>query len=212
LARRVPRARGRRGVGRRRGRGGAAGGRGRRAGRGAARRRRRPGGRRARAVRLLRPRAGGGPARGVGAGERPDRRGVRGGVPGGGAVGDDDDGAARDGGPEGGGRAGAVAARGGRTMTAPARHWYPEEADDWGELQARQAKVLPDLVRRLRDRSQLYAERLADTDPDGVDELARLQDLPFTTKDDLRVGQAQRVTGAILGRQQAVDTEQIEQV
>jgi len=97
-------------------------------------------------------------------------------------------------------------------MTAPARHWYPEEADDWGELQARQAKVLPDLVRRLRDRSQLYAERLADTDPDGVDELARLQDLPFTTKDDLRAGQAQRVTGAILGRQQAVDTEQIEQV
>ncbi|MCR3721951.1 MULTISPECIES: phenylacetate--CoA ligase family protein [Prauserella salsuginis group] len=99
-------------------------------------------------------------------------------------------------------------------MTNSGRHWYAEEADDWDAIQARQIDALPTLVRRLRDRSGLYAERLADTDPDRVDTLASLQDLPFTTKEDLRMGQSTSVGGerAILGRQQAVETDELEQV
>lgn len=97
-------------------------------------------------------------------------------------------------------------------MSKARRYWYEEERNDWDAVQARQAGGLPSLIRRLRDRSELYAEMLSATDPGHIDSLARLQDLPFTTKEHLRAGQSELVPGRILGRQQTVETDDIEQI
>lgn len=91
------------------------------------------------------------------------------------------------------------------------RHWYEAEADEWRNTQRRQVKELPDLLARLQQQSEMYGERLTAADPARIDSLEALAELPFTTKDDLRSGQKES-SGPILGRQQAVPTDSIEQV
>lgn len=90
-------------------------------------------------------------------------------------------------------------------------YWYDDETDSWEDLHGRQLALLPDLVRRLKERSRLYTGALATVRPEDVGSLAALGDLPFTTKNDLRDGQAEP-SAAILGRQQCAPNDEIEQV
>ena len=91
-------------------------------------------------------------------------------------------------------------------------YWYDDETDSWADIQKRQATLLPEFVRRLQLRSGLYAHRLAAVRADAATSVDALVDLPFTTKDDLRDGQAVPVPGAILGTQQCAATDDLEQV
>lgn len=89
--------------------------------------------------------------------------------------------------------------------------WYEEETRPWNETQQQQAELLPALVARLRADSGLYEDldggAMATADP-----LAALNELPFTQKNDLRSGQAQGASDDVLGRQQAVPRDRLEQV
>ena len=91
------------------------------------------------------------------------------------------------------------------------RFWYAEEAEAWDAVLDGQVALVPDLVRRLQERSELYTGRLSGVDPARLESVAHLQDLPFTTKDDLRNGQSEP-SDQLLGRQQAVGLDEIEQV
>ncbi|MGO2112776.1 MAG: phenylacetate--CoA ligase family protein, partial [Pseudoclavibacter sp.] len=88
--------------------------------------------------------------------------------------------------------------------------WYPDEARAWDETRREQARQLPRLVGRLRRSSAMY-EGLPDL-ADTADCPEAFADLPFTTKNDLRDGQARGASGDVLGRQQAVPIDRIEQV
>ncbi|PWJ54383.1 phenylacetate-CoA ligase/benzoylacetate-CoA ligase [Quadrisphaera granulorum] len=97
-------------------------------------------------------------------------------------------------------------------MTSTGRLWFAEEGEDWAVIQGRRAQQLPGFLRQLRDRSALYADRLSGRDPAAAGSLEGLAGLPFTTKDDLRDGQAEPAEDQVLGLQQAVPTSAIEQV
>jgi phenylacetate-coenzyme A ligase PaaK-like adenylate-forming protein len=98
-------------------------------------------------------------------------------------------------------------------VTTNRGYWDAEfECRAWDESQRWQAKMLPSLTARLRSESRLYAAKLRAVDPDSVASLDALSDLPMTTKDDLRRGQASTRPGLVLGEQQAVPADQIVQI
>lgn len=91
-------------------------------------------------------------------------------------------------------------------------HWYSDEHEDWNTTQKRQAAQLPEFLERLQATSGLYSDQLASVQATKVTSIAALGELPFTSKEDLRRGQAEPVEGTILGLQQYAKTDEIQQV
>jgi len=79
----------------------------------------------------------------------------------------------------------------------------------WAEVQQRQLEAFRGMVVRLREH-RVWQDRLPD--PDGIRTVEDLLDVPFTTKEDLRAGQADATPARPLGAFQLVDTSELTQV
>ena len=81
----------------------------------------------------------------------------------------------------------------------------PIETRPWEEVLAEHERILPKQIEYLREHSLFYQRRFEewDIDPDDIDSLDALRDVPFTTKQDERDSQADPVPARPLGEHQA---------
>ena len=87
---------------------------------------------------------------------------------------------------------------------ASALYWDPElDARPWADVQRWQGAQIGPVLRRVQSESEFYRERFQGFDFERLFSFESLTRLPFTTKDELRVGQQHRSAGRPLGDQQA---------
>lgn len=81
----------------------------------------------------------------------------------------------------------------------------PIETRPWDEVLAEHERILPKQIEYLREHSHFYQRRFEewDIDPDDIDSLEALREVPFTTKQDERDSQADPVPSRPLGEHQA---------
>ncbi len=87
----------------------------------------------------------------------------------------------------------------------PSAYWNPElETLPWPAVEQWQAARIDKALPGIRERSDLYREKLGGLPGDlRLNDLATLQQLPFTMKDDVRAAQELATDEAPLGRNQA---------
>lgn len=81
----------------------------------------------------------------------------------------------------------------------------PVETRPWEEVLAEHKRILPKQIDYLREHSHFYQRKFDewDVDPDEIDSLAALREVPFTTKQDERDSQTDPVPSRPLGEHQA---------
>jgi phenylacetate-coenzyme A ligase PaaK-like adenylate-forming protein len=96
-------------------------------------------------------------------------------------------------------------------VTRPARYWDPEaDALSWADTLRWQGAQLAPFLERIAA-SPFYAPRLAGVDPASITEVAALDRLPFTSKDELRASQAAATREAPFGAHQVATLSDIVQ-